>query len=280
MKAPKGSQRTSEPSVRPSLRLVVLVGEGRNWPPELEPFLAQEGYATDRRDGLEETIPLLERGRVQALLVLPRPLGASDLLVLKQARQISPGTAIVVVTTTPTHPDLKRAFESGATAFLSWPASKEALRQAVDSGGMSAPVSAGPARATSEETPSRDEAHVTVRNRLPPRHPQRLALETAIRDALGGLKGSWEVVLEKPGGLSLVIAVVAPDGAAWTMSCCNAAHRDPASIAEIVRAACSRRRWLEPGGAAGGHPLDDPQQPGPTRAEPGSVAAIPGGKRA
>jgi len=87
---------------------------------------------------------------------------------------------------------------------------------------------------------------VALQNRLSTQHPQRLALETAIRNALAGLTGKWDVVLEAPQGLSLVIAVVAPDGSSWTMSCCNPAYRDPESVAETVKAACSRRRWLEP----------------------------------
>ncbi len=94
---------------------------------------------------------------------------------------------------------------------------------------------------------------VILHNRLPPRHPQRLELENAIQSALAGLTGSWDVVLEVPGGPSLVVAVVTPDGSAWTMSCCNPRDRDPASIAETVKAACSRRRWLEPAGTAGGN---------------------------
>jgi hypothetical protein len=94
---------------------------------------------------------------------------------------------------------------------------------------------------------SRQEAgHVSVQNRLSPKHPQRLALETAVRGALAGLKGTWDVVLEVPEGLSLVIAVVAPDGSAWAMSYCSPVHGDPESIAQTVRAACDRRRWLEP----------------------------------
>lgn len=255
---------SAELRVRPSSKLVLLVGEKPEWPPELESFLTREGYATDRCAELEAARRLLESASIQALLVLPRPLGASELLFLKHVRQVSPRTAIVVVTTTPTHPDLKRAFESGATAFLSWPASGEALRQAVDSGGVPEPIGkrlAAVKAATPEETSPRRDTHVTVQNRLPPKHPQRLALETAIRGALEGLAGRWDVVLEKPGGLSLVIAVVAPDGATWTMSCCNPAHRDPESIADIVRSACSRRRWLDPVGEAGG-PRDDPERAG------------------
>jgi hypothetical protein len=100
---------------------------------------------------------------------------------------------------------------------------------------------------------------LTLQNRLPPKHPQRLALETAIRSVLAGLGGSWDVVLEAPEGLSLVIAVVGPEGSAWTMSCCNPAYRDPESIAETVKAACSRRRWLVPAGAP---TLQDPDSGG------------------
>ena len=100
--------------------------------------------------------------------------------------------------------------------------------------------------------PQHEAGHVTLANRLPPKYPQRLALETAIRNALRGLAGRWDVVVEVPAGLSLVIAVVAPDGSSWTMSCCNPEHRDPESIAETVRAACSRRRWLDPAAQTSG----------------------------
>lgn len=109
-----------------------------------------------------------------------------------------------------------------------------------------------PGRTVRKMSSRHEGGQVALQNRLPPKHPQRLALETAIRSALAGLKGSWDVVLEAPEGLSLVIAVVGPEGSAWTMSCCNPAYRDPESIAETVRAACSRRRWLDPANAARG----------------------------
>ena len=119
-------------------QVVLLVGDGRDWPPELESFLTREGYITDRRAELDAVVSLLANGAVRALLVVARPLGASDLLILRRIREASPQTGIVVVSKTPTSPDLKRAFESGATAFLSWPASTEALRQAVESGAVHA----------------------------------------------------------------------------------------------------------------------------------------------
>jgi len=124
--------------VRAAPQIVLLVGEDRDWPPELEFFLTREGYATDRRAELDAVVSLLGNAAVRALLVVARPLGASDLLILRRIREASPQTGIVVVSRAPTSPDLKRAFESGATAFLSWPASTEALRQAVESGGVHA----------------------------------------------------------------------------------------------------------------------------------------------
>jgi hypothetical protein len=114
---------------------------------------------------------------------------------------------------------------------------------------------------------------VTLQNRLSPKQPQRLALETAVRGALEGLEGNWDVVLEAPDGLPLVVAVIAPDGSSWTMSCCSPAQRDPESIAASVRAACNRRRWLKPGGAAGANPQGGTE---PSR----KPATEPGGKRA
>jgi DNA-binding response OmpR family regulator len=116
----------------PKPRLVVLVGNAPEWPPELGILLSTEGYATDRVAQLDAALPMLAGGAVQAVLLAAGPLAASDLLVLRRIREASPGTAIVVVTKTPTDPDLKRACESGATAFLSWPASSDAVRHAID----------------------------------------------------------------------------------------------------------------------------------------------------
>ena len=134
MKPQKGPARRTEAVTGP-LPKVVLVGDLRDWPAEMETLLTREGYATDRLADLDAVVPLVESAAVRALLVAARPLGASDLLIVRRIREASPRTGIVVVTRTPTSPDLKRAFESGATAFLSWPASRDALRQALESGG-------------------------------------------------------------------------------------------------------------------------------------------------
>jgi DNA-binding NtrC family response regulator len=116
----------------------VLVGESPEWQGELQAQLTPEGYAFDRVARLDTVVPLLTEGCVQAVFVAARPLAASDVLLLRRIREISPRTAVVVVTRTPTDPDLKRAFETGATAFLSWPASSEALRHAIERGGVPA----------------------------------------------------------------------------------------------------------------------------------------------
>lgn len=115
-------------------RSVVLIGDARDWPPDFETLLIAEGYASGHLPDLEAVIPIVEKPGVRALFVVARPLGGSDLSILRRIRQTSPRTGIVVVARSPTDPDLKRAFESGATAFLSWPASRKAVRQAVDSG--------------------------------------------------------------------------------------------------------------------------------------------------
>ena len=123
---------------------VVLVGEAPDWQPELGILLSSEGYATDRVAQLDAVLPMLANGAVQALFLAAGPLAASDLFLLRRIREVSPRTAVVVVTKTPTDPDLKRAFESGATAFLSWPASNDAVRHAIDRGTLLASAASRP----------------------------------------------------------------------------------------------------------------------------------------
>lgn len=120
----------------------VLVGDERDWPAELEDSLGRDGYLVDHVIELSLVPSLLSEGKTRAVFVAARPLAASDLLLLRRVRETSPETAIVVVTRTPTHPDLKRAFESGATAFLSWPASIDSLRQAIGSASLAEPQGA------------------------------------------------------------------------------------------------------------------------------------------
>lgn len=122
----------------------VLVGDVSDWPPDFETSLERDGHAVDRVKELSLVPALCGHGKMRALFVAARPLAASDLLLLRRVRETCPRMAVVVVARTPTHPDLKRAFESGATAFLSWPASIDALRQAIHSGDMPTAASRGP----------------------------------------------------------------------------------------------------------------------------------------
>jgi DNA-binding NtrC family response regulator len=122
----------------------VLVGEAQDWQPEVGILLSSEGYATDHVARLDGVLTMLASGVVQAVLLAAGPLAATDLLLLRRIREVSPRTAVVVVTKTPTDPDLKRAFESGATAFLSWPASNETVRHAIDRATLLAPAASRP----------------------------------------------------------------------------------------------------------------------------------------
>jgi len=135
-RAPAAPQRAE---VAPASKAVLLVGGERDWPAELQASLHGNGYETGCVADLSLVPSRLADGSVRALFVFARPLGASELLVLRGVREASPRTAIVVFTRTPTDPDLKRAFESGATAFLSWPASPDALRHAIEGGDLPAP---------------------------------------------------------------------------------------------------------------------------------------------
>jgi DNA-binding NarL/FixJ family response regulator len=115
----------------------LLVGQG--WPQELNALLGQTGYSADEVGELSLVPSRVAAGRgVRAIFVSAVPFGASDLLMLRRLREAAPRTAIVVVAKTPSDPDLKRAFENGATAFLTWPASSDAVRHAIDSGDPSA----------------------------------------------------------------------------------------------------------------------------------------------
>ena len=144
MKVQQPPQTTATAAANLTKKLVVLVGEGLDWQPEIERLLVREGYLTDHVGALDAALPLLDAGSVGAFLVAACPLAGSDVFLLRRVREVSPRTAIVVVTKTPTDPDLKRAFENGATAFLSWPASAEALRHAIDRGALRASAASRP----------------------------------------------------------------------------------------------------------------------------------------
>jgi DNA-binding NtrC family response regulator len=116
--------------------VVIVVGEAPDWRPELQALLRAEGFASCHVAALEAILPVLARRTVHALFLAAGPRPASDLLLLQRIHEISPRTAVVAVTTTPSDPDLKRAFESGATAFLSWPATNDTVRHVIDRGAV------------------------------------------------------------------------------------------------------------------------------------------------
>jgi DNA-binding response OmpR family regulator len=136
-----GTRRVLPPAQQPetAARAVLLLGTDPDWPPELVAGLEADGWTVSTVADVSAVPSLVAGQAVDALFLFARPLGASDVLALRRVRESSARTAVVVVTRTPTDSDLKRAFEHGATAFLSWPASAAALRQAIESGGAHTP---------------------------------------------------------------------------------------------------------------------------------------------
>jgi DNA-binding NtrC family response regulator len=116
---------------------VLFVSDTTDWPAALIAAVARDGYVALRVDDLTTARAFLGKGGVKALFMIARPLGAKDVLVLRECRRAFPATAIVAMTTASNQPDLKRAFESGATAFLSWPADPDVVRQALESAAVS-----------------------------------------------------------------------------------------------------------------------------------------------
>jgi hypothetical protein len=130
---------------------LLLTGYEHEWPADFEAFVARELIARDgalvaRLGELGDAPSFLSSSDVNALIVNARRLGLKGKVALLECRRISPSTAVVVVATTPAH-GLKDALESGATAFVSWPAPPEVLRRALHGGRDTAAAAlAGPPR--------------------------------------------------------------------------------------------------------------------------------------
>lgn len=147
----------AEPNESEPLHLV-LAGYEHEWPADFEVFVARElvgrdGALVARLAEVGEAPSFLSSSEVTALILNAKRLGLKTKATLRECRRISPATAIVVVATNLTH-GLKDALEGGATAFLSWPASPEVVRRALQSGRESAAVpsrTAGLAREGGEE---------------------------------------------------------------------------------------------------------------------------------
>ena len=96
-------------------------------------LVGRDGALVARLADLGDAPALLSSSEVKALIVSANHLGLKGKVALRECRRISPATAVVVVATTATH-GLKDALEGGATAFVSWPASPDILRRAIQGG--------------------------------------------------------------------------------------------------------------------------------------------------
>jgi hypothetical protein len=129
---------------------LAFAGYEHEWPSDLEAFVARElvgrdGATVDRLADVADAPALLRTRGVTALIVNGERLGFKTQVALRECRRLSPSTALVVIATSPER-GLKDALDGGATAFLYWPASPEAFRQALRSGSDSAPPAASPSR--------------------------------------------------------------------------------------------------------------------------------------
>jgi DNA-binding NtrC family response regulator len=119
---------------------VILVGADAVWPSELLKLLNPEEWKFILVGDLEDLPPRLAQGNVQAVILTPCAWSGRELLLLSECRRRSPETALVIMGEDPVAPRLKRAFEQGATAFLRWPASPEAVLHAIRSGNTAPPA--------------------------------------------------------------------------------------------------------------------------------------------
>jgi DNA-binding NarL/FixJ family response regulator len=139
---------------------LALTGYEHEWPSDFEAFVARELVARDgafvvRLAEIGEAPVFLGASDVTALIVNADRLGLKGMVALRECRRISPGTAVVVVATTAAR-GVKDALEGGATAFVSWPAPPEVLRQALRSGREGGPAST---RAVDREKRGDDERY-------------------------------------------------------------------------------------------------------------------------
>lgn len=217
---------------RTAANRIIFVDGAFEWPDALRTLLQGEGYVAVHTSEMDSLPELLLRGSVAAVLVGARPLGAKDLLTLQECRGVFPGVAVVVLATPPAQPELKRAFDIGATAFLSWPAPIEAVRRALASGGR--------------ERTAECATTLHVEGPAPPGSLAR-ALADAVHGALAGLAGPWDVTI-RPSQGSFTVTIVGPDARLWSMVSADA---DPVTVAGRVQAACARCL----GGTAGDPPV-------------------------
>ncbi len=113
----------------------MIVDGHRPWPDELLETIAGQGYALVHVDDVRLVPFFVLAGGVRAVVVDARALQVPGVLALRKCREHAPSTSVVVMASEATSPTVKRALESGATAFLSWPAPPHQVAQVLRSGG-------------------------------------------------------------------------------------------------------------------------------------------------
>jgi len=123
---------------------VALASYEHEWPSDFEAFVAGElvgrdGALVARLAELSDAPAFLSSSEVTALIVNANRLELRGKVALRECRRIAPRTAVVVVATSAKH-GLADALESGATAFVAWPAAADVVRRALRSGRDASPA--------------------------------------------------------------------------------------------------------------------------------------------
>lgn len=127
-------ERSRVPDRSAPLGAVVIAPTRSEWPRDLLETISREGYTLVRIDDLRLVLFLVLAGGVSAVIVDGRAMETLGAMALRKCRECSPSTAVVVLALDATPATMKRALESGATAFLSWPASPQVVARALRGG--------------------------------------------------------------------------------------------------------------------------------------------------
>lgn len=110
---------------------MLVVDSGPSWPQELLDEVSRQGFLVWRIDGTRRLPLFVVTAEVRAVFIHARSLDVTDVLLLRQCREHAPRTSVVAVSPLANHAEVKRALDSGATAFLSLPASPHQVRDAL-----------------------------------------------------------------------------------------------------------------------------------------------------
>jgi DNA-binding response OmpR family regulator len=118
---------------------VILVEEPIHpWVAAIERMLSERRFRIARVRELAMVPYLLLAGGVSALFLSGRRLGRSDLDTLQKCRKLAPTLRVIVIAARGAAGDMKHALESGATAWLEWPADEAVVLEALRDGGSTA----------------------------------------------------------------------------------------------------------------------------------------------